>query len=81
MGTVSFLVLAGQGAVACAVLLCFVGLFRALEALTLRRDCFHRVRGAWIAVLGRTKRGLEQSVRFHDPGVVHWLDIYMARTA
>ena len=58
------------------VLLCYVALLRASEAITLEHRDF-RVRDGWVAVLGRTKRGLEQAAKIMDPKVVQWLDIFM----
>lgn len=75
-GAVGLLVLSGAPAAAAGVLLCFHGLLRASEALALRWGCFLRGAAQWTAVLGRTKRGLEQKVVFWEPLIVSWLDGY-----
>lgn len=47
-----------------------------MEALALRWCSFLRGASQWTAVLGQTKRGLEQKVIFCEPWVVVWLDGY-----
>eukprot|EP00971_Amphidinium_carterae_P137572 2726484-Amphidinium_carterae.1 len=72
----NLLVLLDRCAVGACIAVCFAGLLRISEALRLTWQCFHRVAHGWIAVLGVTKRGLEQTVSFTSPGLVQWLDAY-----
>ena len=73
---VTWLVWAGQPACAAAVVLCFGGLLRASEALTLTWRSLLCMGSSWIVILGRTKRGLEQRVILAEAGIFAWLSAY-----
>ena len=68
-GAVSWLTLAGMSAEAC-ITLCFAGLLRISEALTLKWSQMHFMPQQVILVLGITKCGLEQKVVLDHPTVV-----------
>ena len=74
---VSWLILAQRASEACAVLLCFTGLLRASEALSLRWRDVHLIGGQVVLLLGRTKRGLEQRVLLSHPATVAWVRRFM----
>eukprot|EP00971_Amphidinium_carterae_P264543 5247831-Amphidinium_carterae.1 len=78
-GAANLLVLLGRSIAGACIAVCFAGLLRISEALRLTWQCFHRVANGWIAVLGVTKRGVEQTVNFSSPGLVQWLDAYAVR--
>ena len=78
-GCVSWLLMESKPWAAAGVLLCFSGLLRASEMLTLLWTNLVRVPHGFVVVLGLTKRGQEQSVLLCDPSVVAWLDSYAKR--
>jgi len=75
----NWLVMAGECSCAAAVLLCFTGLLRASETLSLDGNTFIRTASGFVALLGRTKRGAEQKVLFEEPSTVAWLEHYILR--
>lgn len=56
-----------------AIMMCFSGLLRAREALTLRRQDVYVTAGEVTLLLRRTKRGLEQSVCLRNAVVWAWV--------
>jgi integrase len=78
---INWLVLGGRPCEACVTLLCFAGLLRVGEALSLRGQDVHFTQGKVIIVLGISKRGLEQKVVIEEPSLVDWLRAYRARHA
>ena len=75
---INWLVLGGRHCEACVALLCFAGLLREGEALTLLSRDVHFAPGKVIVVLGVSKRGLEQKVVIDEPSLVSWLAAYRA---
>ena len=63
----------GQPSVAAAILLCFSGLLRISEALSLTWDSLVFIDDAVVLILGRTKRGIDQKVVLTHKAVVRWL--------
>jgi integrase len=76
---VAWLVMAEQPHIGCAVLLCFVGLLRASEALSLRVSDVVFAGRYVVLCLHRTKRGLEDKVTLEGQNVCIWLKQYFLR--
>jgi integrase len=79
LGLATWLLMASQPRVAFVVIMCWAGLLRASEALQLTAETLLRTKTGYLAILGRTKRGLEQKVEIVAPSLVAWVDHYRRR--
>ena len=77
LAAVTWLVVNRRPRIAAGVLMCFCGLLRSAEALSLRYRDLIRVRHAFALLLGDTKRGQEQKTLLQEPSVVAWLDGFL----
>ena len=73
LGIAAFGVCRGFVAEGTALLLCFCGLLRVGEAIALQVQDVRVLSRAVVLVLAVTKRGTEQKVVLHHPGVVEWM--------
>jgi len=72
--TINYLMVVGQPHVAAIILLLFVAVLRASEGLGLTKSTLVRTAGAYVVLLGVTKRGMDQKVVVTDTFAVQWLD-------
>lgn len=77
LGLATWCLVAGQPGVAASIVLCWGGLLRAGEALTLTRPRLLRSSAGFVVVLGRTKRGMEQKVVINEGDLCRWLDCFL----
>ena len=73
------LVALGQPAIGTGLLCCFCGLLRVSEMLGLVFDKFVDTGCAFVCLLGRTKRGIEERVVLQHPSLLRWLRAYVQR--
>jgi integrase len=73
-------VLLGRPEIGVGGLLCYAGLLRVREMLTLRTEQLIIASDSVIIMLGQTKRGLEQKVVLLHPTVVAWVRCFVLRT-
>ena len=76
---ISMALLLNRPHLACAMLLCYVGLLRVREALNLTWDDVIVDHGCVTLCLGRTKRGMEQRVVLNNVAVCAWIAQYALR--
>jgi hypothetical protein len=76
---VAWLVIAGYSHVAFAMVLCFYGLLRASEALTMTVESLTFVSQGVVLFLGQTKRGLEDKVVIGNPWAVAWIKQFVGK--
>ena len=79
LACVTWLTVAGKPSLAAGVLLCFCGLLRSAEMLSLRGRAVVRTMNGYVLLLGDTKRGQEQTVLIQECSIVAWLDGFLAR--
>ena len=77
LAAANWLLLARQPGVAFTIFVCFTFLLRVGEALMLTPRTLVRSSGCYIAILGKTKRGVEQRVVVTSPSAVAWLDTFL----
>ena len=73
------LVATGRPGMGCGAMLCYSGLLRAREMLTLRRKDLVMCEAGVVLCLGITKRGREQKVICSHPAVAQWVCFWLAR--
>ena len=76
LALITWTLLAGQPGVSACLLLCWGGLLRCSEALALRWSALVRTGSTWVAILGHTKRGMDQKVCIDEPSLCRWLHVY-----
>jgi len=76
---INCLLIANQPVVAAVVVVTFDGVLRASECLKLTAKSFLRTAGAYVAILGVTKRGMDQKVVLTNVATLAWLDAYFDR--